>query len=219
MRALEAAIDAGYRYFDTAPSYGLSEERLGMFLRRSGHNGLTIATKFGEHWNAETHHPYTDHSFDALRRSLDRSMELLGRIDVLQLHKTTPAALGNADVERGWEYARSLGIDTLGPSVSDLESADIAVNDDRFHLMQAPFSLGDQRFGDVLRRGSERGMSIVANRPLGMGTLLHSEAPVSTREAFAFVLRQGFNGVVLSGSKHPDHIRENMRAFRSLDNA
>jgi len=47
----------------------------------------------GEHWDASRGEPYADHSFDALRRSLDASVARLGRIDILQLHKTSPAVL------------------------------------------------------------------------------------------------------------------------------
>jgi aryl-alcohol dehydrogenase-like predicted oxidoreductase len=216
MRALESAVRAGYTYFDTAPSYGLSEERLGAFLRSTGSEGLTIATKFGEHWDAEKQEPYTDHSFDALRRSLDQSVQRLGRVDVLQLHKTNPEALRSEDVKRAWEYAHSAGVREIGPSVSDLESAEIAAADHRYQVMQAPFNITNETFGDALRRGSERGMRIVANRPLGMGQLLYGEAPVPARDAFQFVLQQGFRGVILTGSKRPEHIEENMRAYRSL---
>ncbi|MEM8552733.1 MAG: aldo/keto reductase, partial [Pseudomonadota bacterium] len=45
---LEAALTAGSRYFDTAPLYGfgLSERRLGAFLRRARPNAL-VSTKVG----------------------------------------------------------------------------------------------------------------------------------------------------------------------------
>src|SRR5215207_6005220 len=44
---LQAAWDAGIRYFDTAPHYGagLAEERVGRFLK--GKSGYTISTKVG----------------------------------------------------------------------------------------------------------------------------------------------------------------------------
>ena len=132
---LEHAVELGIRYFDTAPSYGLSEERLGRFLRtlpESIRRELTIATKFGEHWNRGASQPYVDHSYDALRRSLDQSLAHLGRVDVLQLHKTSPEVLESGDLARAWEYARSLGITRLGASVSDLESAALAIADPQY---------------------------------------------------------------------------------------
>lgn len=219
LHALERAVQVGFTYFDTAPSYGWSEERLGKFLRANGSEGLTIATKFGEHWDTARQQVFVDHSYDALCRSLDGSLERLGRIDVLQLHKTSPDVLRSEELNRAWEYARSLGIKEIGPSVSDVESADMAAGDERFQVMQAPFHMKEQKFGPALRRGSDRGMRVIVNRPLGMGKLLYDEQPVGVAEAFEFVLRQGFQGVILTGSKRPEHIEENMRAFRSVVHA
>ena len=47
--ALQAAFDAGIRYFDTAPQYGLgrSEERFGEALKRFGRDNVQLSTKIG----------------------------------------------------------------------------------------------------------------------------------------------------------------------------
>ncbi|WP_299472380.1 aldo/keto reductase [uncultured Roseibium sp.] len=47
--ALQAAFDAGIRYFDTAPQYGLgvSEERFGVALKRFGRSNVQLSTKIG----------------------------------------------------------------------------------------------------------------------------------------------------------------------------
>src|SRR5436305_14121071 len=102
---LEYAFELGIRYFDTEPSYGngVSEQRLGRFLKSltaAERDRVSAATKFGEHWNTETDEPYADHSFGALSRSLELSIARLGRIDVLQLHKTTPRTLASDSVGR-----------------------------------------------------------------------------------------------------------------------
>ena len=104
---LEFAFELGIRYFDTAPSYGdgVSEQRLGRFLKAltpAERDQVTAATKFGEHWNPKTNGPYADHSYGGLSRSLDVSISRLGRVDVLQLHKTTPQALATDAVARAW---------------------------------------------------------------------------------------------------------------------
>ena len=46
---VEAAWAAGIRYFDTAPLYGhgLSEHRLGHFLRRQPRDSFVLSTKVG----------------------------------------------------------------------------------------------------------------------------------------------------------------------------
>jgi aryl-alcohol dehydrogenase-like predicted oxidoreductase len=214
---LEFAVSLGIRYFDTAPSYGdgVSEARLGRFLATlppEERARLTIATKMGEHWDAARGEPYADHSFDALRRSLDASVARLGRIDILQLHKTTPAVLASGDLARAWEYARSLGISRLGPSVSDLESARLALEDPRYSAMQLPFSQANETFGPVLDRARATGMWIAVNRPFAMGAMVHGGA--DKREAFRFIRQRGFTGAILTGTTSQAHLRENWEAFQ-----
>jgi aryl-alcohol dehydrogenase-like predicted oxidoreductase len=205
---LEFAYELGVRYFDTAPSYGdgVSEARLGRFLRSLGpaeRRGVTAATKFGEHWDAQAGAPYAGHSFDELRRSLDRSIARLGAIEVLQLHKTTPGALSSAGVARAWEYARGLGIARLGPSVSDPVSARLAMEDPRLNVMQFPFNRENRQFEPFL----EEGKWIAVNRPFAMGAQVR-------RDAFRFILEHEFTGVILTGTTSPEHLRQNWEAFQ-----
>ena len=213
---LEKAFALGVRYFDTAPSYGVSEQRLAIFLRTltpAERAQVRIATKFGEHWDAVCSEPFVDHSFDALRRSLDGSRERLGRIDFLQLHKTTPGVLRSSDLARAWEYATSLGITEIGASVSDLESADLAIGDPQYRILQLPFNAAQDTFGAAISRASARGMRIAVNRPFGMGRMLYEHRELSKADAFAFIMRKGFEGVILSGTKSPAHLVENWQAF------
>jgi aryl-alcohol dehydrogenase-like predicted oxidoreductase len=213
---LEKAYALGVRYFDTAPSYGVSEQRLGRFLAglASGERAsVRIATKFGEHWDANRGEPFVDHSFDVLKRSLDESIAHLGRIDFLQLHKTTPAVLGSADLERAWQYARSLGIEAIGASVSDLESARLAIASESYSILQFPYNVGQQTFGEVLERAAGRGMKLAINRPFGMGRLLYENRELTKRDAFGYILEKRFDGVILSGTKSPEHLQENWDAF------
>ena len=216
---LEFAFNLGIRYFDSAPSYGVAEERLGKFLRSltaSQRTSLRIATKFGEHWNPDANEPFVDHSFDALRRSLDSSLEYLGKIDLLQLHKTTPEVLQSNDLVRAWEYAASAGIEILGASVSDLESARIAIADSRFRCVQLPLNRENARFSGAVYDAASRGMWVATNRPFAMGAMLYGDQAVSREEAFRFVLGHNFTGVILTGTKSKQHLEQNWQSFRNV---
>jgi aryl-alcohol dehydrogenase-like predicted oxidoreductase len=213
---LERAMSLGVRYFDTAPSYGVSEQRLGRFLSGltpSERAGLRIATKFGEHWDCSRGEPYVDHSFDALCRSLDDSMARLARIDFLQLHKTTPDVLRSVDLARAWEYAAALGITGIGASVSDLESAGLAISDPTYRILQLPYNAAQETFAAAIDRAAGRGIRVAVNRPFGMGRMLYENRDLTKAGAFAFILRRRFEGVVLSGTKSAEHLEENWRAF------
>ncbi|MBS10889.1 MAG: pyridoxal 4-dehydrogenase [Gemmatimonadetes bacterium] len=101
---LEAAWEAGIRYYDTAPFYGhgKSEHRVGHFLQDQPRDEFALSTKVGrvltpakgddftsQYWN----HPlpfdfYYDYSYDGVMRSFEQSLHRLGvhRVDLLMIH-------------------------------------------------------------------------------------------------------------------------------------
>lgn len=217
---LESSFTLGIRYLDTAPSYGVSEQRLSGFLASlapAQRASLTVATKFGEHWDADRQQPFVDHHYDALARSLDESLERLGHIDLLQLHKTTPEVLRSRDVERALDYAHSLGILNLGASVSDLESAELALSVQGFSVLQFPLNPASVQFHEIARRATVSGVLAVSNRPFGMGSLLYAEQPLTREAAFDFLKNQHFDGIVLTGTKSIEHLRQNWEAFYAAE--
>jgi len=213
---LEFAFKLGVRYFDTAPAYGSSEARFGKFLRSltpEERSQTTVATKFGEHWDTKKDAPYIDHSYAAMKASLDQSVERLGSIQCLQLHMTTPQVLLSDDLSRAWEYARSIGITLIGPSVSDPESARIAIADKRYECLQIPLSIQRQDFAQFVDQAGARGMWVAVNGPLARGEMLYGEKPPRLAEAFAFILQRKFQGVILTGTRSKAHLSDNWSAF------
>ncbi len=221
LRFLDSALAQSIGYYDTAPSYALSEERMGKWLKTltsKQRAEITVATKFGEHWSTTEQKPYVDHHYEVLTASLDQSIQRLGQIDVLQLHKTNPEVLKSDDLKRAWDYARQKGINRFGASVSDLRSAEIAVEDDQYELIQLPFNQKNTTFTPIIEEATKRGKNIVTNRPFNMGEIVNSDGESRSRakleqDAFEFILRQFFNGFVLTGTKSPEHLRENIIAF------
>jgi aryl-alcohol dehydrogenase-like predicted oxidoreductase len=102
---LEAAWQAGCRYLDTAPLYGLglSETRLNPFLRWKRRDDFALSTKVGrimrvcppdQHtgvgkwFNTPSRREVYDYSYDGAMRSFEASLERLGvnRVDILFVH-------------------------------------------------------------------------------------------------------------------------------------
>ncbi|MEQ7006755.1 aldo/keto reductase [Actinopolymorpha sp. B17G11] len=102
---LQAAWDAGVRYFDTAPWYGrgLSEHRFGRFLSRCPRDEFSVSTKVGRvlrpardpqrfdtaPWVGGL--PFEvvfDYTYDGIMRSYEDSLQRLGlaRVDALVVH-------------------------------------------------------------------------------------------------------------------------------------
>ncbi|MES2666019.1 MAG: aldo/keto reductase [Pseudomonadota bacterium] len=102
---LDRAWDAGVRYYDTAPLYGLglAETRLNPFLRGKDRSSYVLSSKIGRLFRATTpdkrdgldkwfevpsRNEVYDYGYDAVMRSLEFSLERLGvdRIDILYAH-------------------------------------------------------------------------------------------------------------------------------------
>jgi aryl-alcohol dehydrogenase-like predicted oxidoreductase len=210
-------------FFDTAASYGSSEDRVGKFLQTLScqqRERITVSTKFGDHWDEHTKNSFVDHSFDALRASLDRSLVRLGKIDILQLHKTTPQVLKSDDLHRALDHARGKGITVFGASVSDLESGRMVCESDVFSIIQCPYNKENTKFGEIIDLAEEKHKLVLTNRPFGMGKMLYDEnqqvLDKKTRqiEAYKFILLKKFHGYILSGIKSLEHLWENIEAFR-----
>lgn len=102
---LHAAWEAGCRYFDTAPQYGLglAETRLNHFFRGKRRDDYVVSTKvgrllevcrpeertgIGKFFETPTRRQVYDYSYDGVMRSFEASLERLGldRIDILYVH-------------------------------------------------------------------------------------------------------------------------------------
>jgi len=191
--------------------------KLGRFLKSlsDGERAqVIVATKFGEHWNSETGEPFTDHSYDALRRSLDQSLERQGTIDLLQLHRTTPAVLASADLGKAWEYALKAGVGKIGVSASDPASAAAAL-ELGYKVMQMPYNASREDMAPALREAASKDVELLINRPYQAGAKLYDTEQPDKRALFAHVLEVKFRGWVLTGTRSVDHLKENLDAFRA----
>jgi D-threo-aldose 1-dehydrogenase len=115
LQVVEHAYDAGLRYFDTAPLYGLglSERRMGLVLADLPRESFVLSCKVGRRLRPGDPrtiaspiferipgaHPYFDYSYDGVMRSLEESLLRLGMhsIDVLYLHDVDVANHGTTE--------------------------------------------------------------------------------------------------------------------------
>ena len=96
-RAVHRALELGINYIDTAPGYHDSEEVLG-FALQDVDRPYVLSTKLGGRPQ-----PFDAQDKDALRRSVEESLRLLGRdtIDLLMIHE--PDRPGQYDWFSDWE--------------------------------------------------------------------------------------------------------------------
>jgi predicted aldo/keto reductase-like oxidoreductase len=79
--------------------------------------------------------------------------------------------------------------------------------------LQLPYNASQETFAAAIDRAAARGIRVAVNRPFGMGRMLYENRDLSKADAFAFILQKRFEGVILSGTKSPEHLEENWRAF------
>lgn len=101
--AVEKAVSAGYRLFDTAENYG-NEAGVGEGIRRSGidRDQVFITTKFNQQW----------HSVDGVRKAFEQSAARLGvdYIDLLLVHWPNPGQDRYVDAVKGLAALREDGL-------------------------------------------------------------------------------------------------------------
>ncbi len=118
---LNTAWDSGVRYFDTAPQYGLglSERRIGRFLRSKPASDYVLSTKIGrllrlckpeerlgigKFIEVPSRQEVFDYSYDGVMRSIEFSLERLGldKIDIIFAHDLD--AFSHGSIEKRDHY-------------------------------------------------------------------------------------------------------------------
>ncbi len=211
MVAVRRAVDLGFNYFDTAPSYGdtLSEANLGKVLTALRPD-VFVGTKVGIGPGNPGETTFSDIK-GSVARSLELSLKRLQRdhVDVLYLHNPITkergakrGSIGLDDVlDRGGVLdaledvkaqglARNIGFTALG----DTEAVHAAIESGRFDVAQFYYNLlnpsaGDlvapgfygQDFRQAMAKARVRGMGAVVIRVMAGGALAGAKA----REGYA----------------------------------
>ena len=199
---LDAAWAAGIRHFDTAPHYGLglSERRLGAFLRTRPRDEFVLSTKVGRllrpnpdgTGGLDTANDFHvrddlmrvwDFSDAGIRASLDESRERLGieQIDIVYLHDperhdldlAIDSAFPALERLRAAHEVREIGI---GSMVSDALARAVREADLDTIMIAGRYTLLEQpAAADVLPACGETGTGVVAASVFNSGLLAQSE--------------------------------------------
>lgn len=200
-----AAWDAGIRYFDTAPHYGLglAEQRLGAGLREYPRDEFVLSTKVGRVLDPNPDYrdgdtdidnlfavPSTvrrrfDYSRDGVLRSIDDSLTRLGldRIDVVFVHdpddherEALDGAFPALDELRSQGVIRSYG---AGMNQSAMLTRFVRETDLDIVMCAGRYTLLDQAADqDLLPAAAERGVSVAVAAVFNSG-ILATDRPIA----------------------------------------
>ncbi len=172
---LDAVLDAGVTFLDTARDYGASEQRLGDWLARRRPD-VVVSTKVG--FDVPGHR---DWSAAAVRIGVEEALRTL-RVDVLDvvfLHSCSLEELQHGEAVEALLACRDEGLVRV-PGYSG-ENAELqwAVQAGVFGALQTSVNLADQHSRrEVLGEAARRGLGVVAKRPLANAAWRHDERPV-----------------------------------------
>jgi len=216
-RAVELALEAGYRHIDTAEMYG-NERGVGEAVRASGlgRDEVYITSKL----NNGYHEP------DVARRAFDRTLEELGmdHVDLFLIHWPLPT-LYDGDFVSTWKTLEEFKADGRATSigVSNFEIAHLeriaaetetvpAVNQIEAH----PYLLNDE----VRTYGESHGIATEAWSPIAQGEVLDDPVIVAIadevgRTPAQVTLRWHIqrDSIVFPKSTTPARIEENFQLF------
>ena len=206
---LDAAWEAGVRYFDAARSYGRAEAFLGSWLtaRRRDPAAVTVGSKWGYTYTAgwqvqADRHEVKEHSAAVLDRQIAESRALLGDyLDLYQIHSATldSGVLENtavltrlADLKAG---GLRIGLSLSGAAQAETLLQALAVTIDGVRLfdgVQATYNVLAQEAGPALAAAADAGLGVIVKEALANGRL----TPRNDQPGFA-AKRTVLDGVAL----------------------
>jgi aryl-alcohol dehydrogenase-like predicted oxidoreductase len=171
---LHGVLDAGINLVDTAPGYGLSEERIGRNLhgRRSE---FVLSTKCGygvpgvEDWTPE-----------CITRGVDQALQRLRTdvLDVVHFHSCPAEVLQRPGLIEALVRAVEAGKVRAAAYSGDNAALEYALGTGAFTVVQTSVNLFDQRAIDGgVAWAREKGVGVIAKRPLGNAPWRFNERP------------------------------------------
>ncbi|MBM81562.1 MAG: aldo/keto reductase [Planctomycetaceae bacterium] len=169
---LNAVLDAGINFIDTAPDYGISEERIGRYIS-SRRDEFYLATKCGCSYTQHEDHIEIDHVWekDVVARNIETSLKRLqcDSIDLLQFHGGDAVTLQKSGLidlllqYRDQGVIKFIGSSSKLPSLPDL--IDLAV----FDTFQIPYSCLSPEHNELITRAGESGAGIIIRGGIAHG--------------------------------------------------
>ncbi|MDE0079912.1 MAG: aldo/keto reductase [Caldilineaceae bacterium] len=161
---LNAVLDAGINFIDTANDYGNSEEMIGRFLHHR-RDEFILATKCGCHPDG---HIWTRKNlFRGLHQSLKRLR--VDSVDIMQLHNPTVAQCEKGELVQALQDMRDqgkvrwIGMSTTLPHLPTYLAWDV------FDVYQIPYSALERDHEDWLTKTAQAGAGTIIRGGVALG--------------------------------------------------
>lgn len=208
-RLLNSVLDLGINHIDTAPAYGISEQRIGQLI--SGRRDeFLLSTKIGETF--ENGQSTYDFARSSLESSIERSLQRLKTdvLDVVLIHSNNDEAeiLSDTDTIEVLQNARQQGkIRWIGLSGKTLAGATSAL--DWADVLMLEYHLEDHSHQSLIQQAEAQGIGVIVKKGLASGHL-------PPEEAIPFVLSHSGVSNLVVGGLNLEHIQTNWKTAASV---
>jgi len=224
VRVVQAAVEQGVDFIDTADSYGpLVSEQIIAEALHPYREDVVIGTKAGFTrqgpgvWTVVGHPAYLTQQVELSLRHLR-----VDRIDLIQLHRIDPAVpladqLGAFKELQDQGKVRHIGVSEV--SVEELTAAREIVE---VVSVQNLYNLTNRKAQDVLDYATAEGIAFIPWFPIATGDLAAADSPVAdiarelgatpSQVALAWLLQKSPVVLPIPGTKSVEHLTENLGA-------
>lgn len=231
---LNAVLDEGINFIDTANDYGKSELYLGRYLQNR-QSEFAIASKCGCHVEWAGDHDETPHDYsqaNILRNVADSLLKMrMDSMDILQLHNPAVDACENEKCVdtlnelRDKGAVRHIGCSSTSPHLATYIEWGV------FDVFQIPYSALERRHENLITKAAEAGAGIIIRGGVAKGAPgeglgnkdrwkiyedaklneLREEDESPTAFLLRFTLSHPHCHTTIVGTKNPEHLKENIR--------
>lgn len=207
---LHQARELGINLIDTAPAYGVSEQRLGPLLRGQ-RDEWVIVSKTGEEFELGQSH--FDFSAAHTRLSVERSLKRLetDRIDLLLVHSdgNDLAVLRDTGVYETLEALKREGkILGYGISGKTVEGGLLALQ--QGDCAMVTYNLAEQGEKPVLDYAASHGKGILIKKALASGHACLADGVDPVRASFELIFAHPGVSSAIVGTINPSHLAANV---------
>ena len=208
---LALSHELGINLIDTAPAYGISQQRLGKLLKNR--NDWVIVSKVGEIFDGRSRF---DFSFDFTVATVEDSLRTLNTdwLDVVLIHSDgdDERILREEGVfdaleslkERGLIRAHGMSSKTVDGGLQVVQKMDVVM---------ATCNLTYNEELPVLQAAAEQGKGVLVKKGLQSG---HVSAQQVVRDAMQFVFEQPGVSSMIVGTINPIHLRSNVKDLNTV---
>jgi aryl-alcohol dehydrogenase-like predicted oxidoreductase len=235
---LNAVLDAGINFIDTANDYGRSEEFIGKYLAHRK-DEFILATKCGcnvthrDENTDDTTHVWTREN---LLRGLDESLKRLkiDHIDIMQLHNPSVEACEQGNLVSVLQEMRQQGKINFVSISTTLPHLPTYIKWGLFDTFQIPYSALERDHEDWISKAAEAGIGIIIRGGVARGEpgaglgntdrwakyeaakLDELREPGESRTSFMlrYTLTHPHVDTIIVGTLQPEHLQDNIAAVQ-----